>query len=148
MHPKASLRLAFFFLFISTIAAAACRASPIAARRASVAVLALPSSYRNSDSCRGKTRSFLRGIDVNRLPSAVDMKEEARVSSPNNTVSSVSGKRSEREPNSKEHDMNSACSRGINDEEDRETSRKKLRLSKDQSVILEESFKEHNTLNH
>jgi len=102
---------------------------------------------RNSDTCRGETRSFLRGIDVNRLPSGVDMEEEAGVSSPNSTVSSVSGKRSEREPNGEEHDMNRACSRGISDEEDGETSRKKLRLSKDQSAILEESFKEHNTLN-
>ncbi|KAG5153992.1 hypothetical protein AAZX31_05G060600 [Glycine max] len=102
---------------------------------------------RNSDTCRGETRSFLRGIDVNRLPSAVDAEEEAGVSSPNSTVSCVSGKRSEREPNGEEHDMDRACSRGISDEEDAETSRKKLRLSKDQSAILEESFKEHNTLN-
>ncbi|RDX58474.1 Homeobox-leucine zipper protein HAT4, partial [Mucuna pruriens] len=105
------------------------------------------SSDRNSDTCRGETRSFLRGIDVNRLPSAVDCEEEAGVSSPNSTVSSVSGKRSEREPNGEEHDMDRAYSRGISDEEDAETARKKLRLSKDQSAILEESFKEHNTLN-
>ncbi|KAK7262146.1 hypothetical protein RJT34_29707 [Clitoria ternatea] len=101
------------------------------------------SSDRNSDTAR----SFLRGIDVNRLPSAVDCEEEAGVSSPNSTVSSVSGKRSEREANGEEHDMDRACSRGISDEEGGETSRKKLRLSKDQSAILEESFKEHNTLN-
>ncbi|BAT79089.1 hypothetical protein VIGAN_02190200 [Vigna angularis var. angularis] len=43
--------------------------------------------------------------------------------------------------------MNRACYYGISDEEDGETSRKKLRFFKDQSVILEESFKEHNTLN-
>ncbi|XP_020227418.1 homeobox-leucine zipper protein HAT4 [Cajanus cajan] len=104
---------------------------------------AFASSDRNSETCRGETRSFLRGIDVNRLPSSVECEEEAGVSSPNSTVSSVSGKRSEREPNGEEH----ACSRGISDEEDAETSRKKLRLSKDQSAILEESFKEHNTLN-
>ncbi|KAG4933204.1 hypothetical protein GYH30_047285 [Glycine max] len=109
---------------------------------------AFTSSDRNSDTCRGETRSFLRGIDVNRLPSAVDTEEETGVSSPNSTVSSVSGKRSEREePNGEEHDMDRACSRGISDEEDAETARKKLRLSKDQSAILEESFKEHNTLN-
>ncbi|KAH7514204.1 hypothetical protein FEM48_Zijuj11G0063900 [Ziziphus jujuba var. spinosa] len=106
-----------------------------------------PSSDRNSESCRAETRSFLRGIDVNRLPSTVDCEEEAGVSSPNSTVSSVSGKRSEREANGDELDIERACSRGISDEEDGETSRKKLRLSKDQSAILEESFKEHNTLN-
>ncbi|KAK6251083.1 hypothetical protein SCA6_005088 [Theobroma cacao] len=100
-----------------------------------------------SESCRAETRSFLRGIDVNRLPSAVDCEEEAGVSSPNSTISSVSGKRSEREGNGDEHEIERACSRGISDEEDGDTSRKKLRLSKDQSAILEESFKEHNTLN-
>ncbi|KAI4315222.1 hypothetical protein L6164_028056 [Bauhinia variegata] len=110
---------------------------------------ALTSSDRDSETCRAEGRSFLRGIDVNRLPSAVDCEDEAGVSSPNSTISSVSGKRSEREPNGEEHEneMDRACSRGISDEEDGETSRKKLRLSKDQSAILEESFKEHNTLN-
>lgn len=102
----------------------------------------------NAESFRGETRSFLRGIDVNRLPSTVDCEEEAGVSSPNSTISSVSGKRSEREgTNGDELDIERACSRGISDEEDGDASRKKLRLSKDQSAILEESFKEHNTLN-
>ncbi|XP_039002376.1 homeobox-leucine zipper protein HAT4-like [Hibiscus syriacus] len=101
-----------------------------------------------SESFRAETRSFLRGIDVNSLPSTVDCEEEAGVSSPNSTISSVSGKRSEREgTNGDEIDIERACSRGISDEEDGDTSRKKLRLSKDQSAILEESFKEHNTLN-
>ncbi|XP_057791128.1 LOW QUALITY PROTEIN: homeobox-leucine zipper protein HAT4-like, partial [Salvia miltiorrhiza] len=67
------------------------------------------------------------------------------VSSPNSTISSISGKRSEREATD---DGERASSRGgISDEEDAENARKKLRLSKDQSAILEESFKEHNTLN-
>lgn len=114
------------------------------------------SSDRDSETCRVEARSLLRGIDVNRLPSGVDCEEEAGVSSPNSTVSSVSGKRSEREvatgeehehEHEHEHDMDRACSRGISDEEDGETSRKKLRLSKDQSAILEETFREHNTLN-
>ncbi|XP_010529979.1 PREDICTED: homeobox-leucine zipper protein HAT1 [Tarenaya hassleriana] len=83
---------------------------------------------------------FLGGIDVNRAPSTGDCEEEAGVSSPNSTISStISGKRSEREGN--DHRVSS-------DEEDGgETSRKKLRLSKDQSAILEDTFKEHNTLN-
>ncbi|KAG5383580.1 hypothetical protein IGI04_035050 [Brassica rapa subsp. trilocularis] len=68
-------------------------------------------------------------IDVNSLPSKVDCEEEAGVSSPN------------------------SYSRGTSDEEEDisggggETSRKKLRLSKDQSAFLEDTFKEHNTLN-
>lgn len=71
------------------------------------------------------------------------------MSSPNSTVSTVSGKRSERETNAEDliADNERASSREINDEDDGDTSRKKLRLSKDQSAILEESFKEHNTLN-
>ncbi|KAL8150904.1 hypothetical protein V2J09_020712 [Rumex salicifolius] len=78
--------------------------------------------------------------------------EEAGVSSPNSTISSVSGKRSEREVTirggaSAGSDDLDLGSRGMSDEEDGDTSRKKLRLSKDQSAILEESFKEHNTLN-
>ncbi|KAJ8754314.1 hypothetical protein K2173_002765 [Erythroxylum novogranatense] len=106
-----------------------------------------PSSDPNSEFCRGETRSFLRGIDVNRLPSTADCEEEAGVSSPNSTISSVSGKRSEREGNGEELEIERACSRGISDEEDGDNSRKKLRLTKDQSAVLEESFKEHNTLN-
>ncbi|KAJ4950322.1 hypothetical protein NE237_027154 [Protea cynaroides] len=108
---------------------------------------AFASSDRNLEIYRGETRSFLKGIDVNRLPSTGECEEEAGVSSPNSTISSVSGKRSERDPNGEEHEMERACSHGISDEEDGDTSRKKLRLSKDQSAILEESFKEHNTLN-
>jgi homeobox-leucine zipper protein len=39
-----------------------------------------------------------------------------------------------------------ACSRD-NDEEDGDTTRKKLCMSKEQPALLEEIFKEHNTLN-
>ncbi|CAL9772871.1 unnamed protein product [Musa acuminata subsp. burmannicoides] len=91
---------------------------------------------------------LLRGIDVNRAPSSGaverDSEEDAGASSPNSTLSSVSGKRAERDTHlGDEHDPD----RGISDEDDGDGSRKKLRLSKDQSAILEESFKEHNTLN-
>uniref|UniRef100_A0A5B6Z8R8 Putative homeobox-leucine zipper protein HAT4 n=1 Tax=Davidia involucrata TaxID=16924 RepID=A0A5B6Z8R8_DAVIN len=107
-----------------------------------------PSSDRSKETCRVETRSFLKGIDVNRSPSTVDCEDEAGVSSPNSTISSViSGKRSEREANGDEHEIERACSGGLSDDEDGDTSRKKLRLSKDQSAILEDSFKEHNTLN-
>ncbi|KAA8522195.1 hypothetical protein F0562_012868 [Nyssa sinensis] len=106
-----------------------------------------PSSDRSKETCRVETRSFLKGIDVNRLPSTFDCEDEAGVSSPNSTISSVSGKRSDRDVNGDEHEMERASSRGMSDEEDGDPSRKKLRLSKDQSAILEESFKEHNTLN-
>ncbi|XP_078155833.1 homeobox-leucine zipper protein HAT4-like isoform X2 [Carex rostrata] len=83
----------------------------------------------------------LRGIDVNRTPTATaqaatescESDEEAGAScSPNCTLSKDGGSRK--------------TERGISDEEDG-GSRKKLRLSKDQAVVLEESFKEHSTLN-
>lgn len=98
------------------------------------------------ETCRVETRSFLKGIDVNRLPAmAVDMEEEeAGVSSPNSTISSsVSGKRRslERSELGNSDDIIDC------DDEDGDNSRKKLRLSKDQAAILEDSFKEHNTLN-
>lgn len=100
---------------------------------------------RNSD-----TRSLLRGLDVNRTPSAADFEDENGVSSPNSTISSTSGKRSEREPIGEETEGERAsCSQGSDDEDGNggDTSRKKLRLSKEQSLVLEETFKEHSTLN-
>lgn len=108
------------------------------------------SSDRNQDAFRVETRSFLKGIDVNRMPAtAAEADEEAGMSSPNSTISSVSGKRSvsEREAAGDDLENERASSGGISDGEDGDNSRKKLRLSKDQSAVLEESFKEHNTLN-
>lgn len=65
------------------------------------------------------------------------------VSSPNSTVSSVSGKRShEREENEGERATSS-----LEDDGGDAAARKKLRLSKEQAAVLEETFKEHNTLN-
>ncbi|XP_028789433.1 homeobox-leucine zipper protein HAT3 [Neltuma alba] len=113
-----------------------------------------------------EARTLLRGVDVNLAPpsTVVDCDDENGVSSPNSTVSSISGKRSERESIGGEHEAERAsCSRGSDDDEgggdgggrdgdgdgdgDGDTSRKKLRLSKEQSIVLEETFKEHNTLN-
>lgn len=87
---------------------------------------------------------------MNRTPSAADFEDENGVSSPNSTISSTSGKRSEREPIGEETEGERAsCSRGSDDEDGNggDTSRKKLRLSKEQSLVLEETFKEHSTLN-
>ncbi|XP_047328438.1 homeobox-leucine zipper protein HAT4-like [Impatiens glandulifera] len=90
---------------------------------------------RTNNTCRADTRSFLNGIDVNRTVS----EDETGVSSPNSTVSSISGKRL--------IEVAGDVDDQDGDDEDGDGSRKKLRLSKDQSAILEESFKEHNTLN-
>ncbi|KAK4794380.1 hypothetical protein SAY86_012374 [Trapa natans] len=102
-----------------------------------------------SDRSFGDGRSFFRGIDVNMIPSTADCDEEGGVTSPNSTISTVSGKRSEMETIAEDvaGDNERTSSRGISDEEDGDTSRKKLRLSKDQAATLEESFREHNTLN-
>lgn len=94
--------------------------------------------------------SFRRVIDVNQLPAAVgDFDDENGVSSPNSTVSSQSGKRSERgDENEAER---TSCSLGGSDDEDGngggDTSKKKLRLTKEQSLLLEDLFKDQHTLN-
>ncbi|KAH7835145.1 hypothetical protein Vadar_023266 [Vaccinium darrowii] len=119
-----------------------------------------------------ETRSLFKGIDVNQIPSSPtgDCCEEevGGVSSPNSTISSLSGTKrnsSERRDinnndqlvalnnningdHEVEIDDRTTSSHGIiSDEDDGDGSRKKLRLSKDQSAVLEDSFKEHNTLN-
>lgn len=80
---------------------------------------------------------------MNRAITVIDCDEEVMVSSPNSTVSSLSGKRSEREENDGER---ATSSLEIDDDGDA-SARKKLRLSKEQAAVLEETFKEHNTLN-
>ncbi|KAJ4900014.1 Homeobox-leucine zipper protein HAT1 [Raphanus sativus] len=106
-----------------------------------------------------QNQQSLRKIDVNSLPSTVDLEEETRVSSPNSTISSTvisSKRRSEREGTSGgagddlDITLDRSSSRGTSSEEEEyggEACRKKLRLSKDQSAVLEDTFKEHNTLN-
>lgn len=95
-----------------------------------------------------------RGLDVNRFPTVATAAEEtddgAALSSPNSTVSSFqmdfcvrTGGRSKRDL---DVEAERASSRASDDEENGST-RKKLRLSKEQSAFLEESFKEHSTLN-
>ncbi len=99
------------------------------------------------------------GIDMNQLPSTTECDEEAVVSS---SPSSCIGMKRDREKNMLEQhdqlfeqllDRERACdlsSRGCSDDEDAGgggTTRKKLRLSKEQSALLEESFKDHSTLN-
>ncbi|KAM1151529.1 hypothetical protein TB2_033761 [Malus domestica] len=98
------------------------------------------------------TRLFLGGIDVNEGPSMANFKEENGVSSSNSTVLSLSRKISENEPIVDKHEgERTSCSYdgGSDDEDgnDSDMSRKKLMLSKEQSLLLDETFKEHNTLN-
>jgi homeobox-leucine zipper protein len=88
-----------------------------------------------------------RGVDVNRAPSctggAAGEDDAAVSSSPNNSAGSFLTGSSAR---GQAAAADRACSRA-SDEDDGGSSRKKLRLSKEQSAFLEESFKEHATLN-
>ncbi|KAJ4892340.1 Homeobox-leucine zipper protein ATHB-4 [Raphanus sativus] len=122
-------------------------------------LFASSAAERNSDS-----GNFLRGFNVNRSPAAavVDSEEEAvGVSSPNSTVSSVSGNKRDLvaaaggggEGDETEVER-ASCSHGGgsggSEDEDggnNDGTRKKLRLSKEQALVLEETFKEHSTLN-
>ena len=79
--------------------------------------LLLPLADRDPKTCKGEGRSFLQLIDMNRLPSGIDFEEELVVSSPNNTISSVSGKRRKIGLNAKDHDVDTDCSSGNSDEE-------------------------------
>ncbi|KAL6986984.1 Homeobox-leucine zipper protein [Sarracenia purpurea var. burkii] len=110
----------------------------------------------------GSSDGARRGLDVNRRPPlGVEEGGEdgAALSSPNSAVSSFQmdfdfsmyrsgrGKRdAEASSNEVDADQRGGCSRA-SDEEENGLNRKKLRLSKQQSAFLEESFKEHHTLN-
>ncbi|XP_019461738.1 PREDICTED: homeobox-leucine zipper protein HAT3-like isoform X2 [Lupinus angustifolius] len=86
--------------------------------------------------------------DLSKIP-ATDCVNDNGVSSPNSTLSSLSVcKQSERDDN--EAVVRASCSQGSDDEDgggDGDGTRKKLRLTKEQAYVLEETFKEHNTLN-
>ncbi|KAL3651122.1 hypothetical protein CASFOL_007525 [Castilleja foliolosa] len=103
--------------------------------------LRCPENHNLTADVNGEQRSLFGGIDMNRAMDGED-DQEVNVSSPNSTVSSqLSGKRSEREENDGD-------SLEIDDDSGGDGSgRKKLRLSKEQAAVLEETFKEHNTLN-
>ncbi|KAL9368117.1 hypothetical protein Peur_039316 [Populus x canadensis] len=99
-----------------------------------------------------------RGFDVNRFPAVMVHEDQAdqdvaalSSSPPNSATSSFqmdfcmysSKGRSE---SHNEADQAERASSRASDEDENGSARKKLRLSKDQSAFLEESFKEHNTL--
>ncbi|XWS43254.1 hypothetical protein CRYUN_Cryun16bG0087100 [Craigia yunnanensis] len=105
-----------------------------------------------TDNQTGSSEIQGRGLDVNRLPVVADEVEEGAVlSSPNSAMSSFQMDFAIRNGSSRgkrdlEVETERASSRASDDDENGST-RKKLRLSKEQSAFLEESFKEHNTLN-
>lgn len=114
-------------------------------------------SEGNSDGCSSGQAATTRGFDVNLLPSTDEIDDAAAVDSPNSIASSFQmefsiyrGSKRDREssaaPAANDCEAERASSRA-SDEEENGLTRKKLRLSKEQSAFLEESFKEHNTLN-
>ena len=96
-----------------------------------------------------------RALDVNCFPvapPAEDADDGGALSSPNSAVSSFqmdfclrNGNADAAGRNRREHEGEGG-DRASDDDENGST-RKKLRLSKEQSAFLEESFKEHTTLN-
>ncbi|KAH7279313.1 hypothetical protein KP509_37G014200 [Ceratopteris richardii] len=98
-----------------------------------------PSS--SSPSLHWQPPSF-SGIDMNHMPACASSREEI---SENNFLM----KRERERSSDAEQERNcEVSSRGSDDDGEGGTSaRKKLRLSKEQSSLLEESFKEHSTLN-
>ncbi|KAL5707838.1 hypothetical protein ACHQM5_018694 [Ranunculus cassubicifolius] len=114
----------------------------------------------NSEAGSSGQQVQVRGFDVNRFPSNTEETADdgAAVSSPNSTVSSFQidfsiykggNKRDSQAAGLNEVDADGerTSSRAGSDDDENGSSRKKLRLSKEQSAFLEESFKEHNTLN-
>ncbi|XP_019186285.1 PREDICTED: homeobox-leucine zipper protein HOX11 [Ipomoea nil] len=101
----------------------------------------------------------VKALDMNRRPAgavAEEAEDAAALSSPNSAASSFKmdfsifrngllGKRDSTGDGDRERG-GSSNSRASDDDENG-LGRKKLRLTKDQSAFLEESFKEHNTLN-
>lgn len=115
--------------------------------------LRLPWLTNNFISEPGASNGLKKVLDVNQFPAAAveeEAEDGAAMSSPNSTVSSFqmdfcmyrngSGGRGSK------RDFEEGDARASDDEENG-LSRKKLRLTKEQSAFLEESFKEHNTLN-
>ncbi|KAK5774947.1 hypothetical protein PVK06_042810 [Gossypium arboreum] len=95
-----------------------------------------------------------RGLDVNHLTLVVAAnvaEEKTVVSSPNNTVLMDFGIRNRSKRGNREVEVEAVeterTSRKAKDNDDNKSTRKKLRLSKEQSAFLEESFKEGSTFN-
>lgn len=92
-------------------------------------------------------------IDVNKGGSCGEFSGGAetlyRQPSPHSAVSSFSSGRVKREKDlsSEETEVERVSSRISDEDEDGVNARKKLRLTKEQSALLEESFKQHSTLN-
>ncbi|CAO2211181.1 unnamed protein product [Urochloa humidicola] len=115
-----------------------------------------------SDSGRSTTEAPARGFDVNRAPSSAAAEDDDEdpgagplsSSSPNDSAGSFpldlggrGGAHGEGGGAARAGGGGERSSSRASDEDEGASARKKLRLSKEQSAFLEESFKEHSTLN-
>ncbi|CAA0817223.1 Homeobox-leucine zipper protein HAT22 [Striga hermonthica] len=130
-HPPAQLKLGFL-----------CKIEPSLTLSLSGETFELdpPKKSADFDQNRGKI------ADRRRDQSGDD--DLYRQDSAASSFSNVSSVKREREPGSEEVERERAISSRVSDEDDDGSNgRKKLRLSKAQSALLEESFKHHSTLN-
>jgi len=99
------------------------------------------------------TGGAARVLDVNLFPAAAeDGDDGTSLSSPSSAVSPFQMDFSMRNGNAEfggrnKREQQEAEGTRVSDDEENGSTRKKLRLSKEQSAFLEESFKEHTTLN-
>lgn len=120
----------------------------------------LPSSNLPVTSdCEPSLTLGLSGDSYNQLPKKIDVNKvceethdhlSRQTSSPHSAVSSFSSGRVKRERDLSSEDAEAErviSSRASDEDEDGTNARKKLRLTKEQSALLEESFKQHSTLN-
>ncbi|XP_044489339.1 homeobox-leucine zipper protein HOX11-like isoform X3 [Mangifera indica] len=119
-------------------------------------LLAFPWSSDNGSSEAGSSGQMARGFDVNKFPFVEQVEDGGALSSsPNNSAASsfqmdfcmYSGGHKKDFGNVGNETGAERGSSRFSDEDENGCTRKKLRLSKEQSAFLEESFKEHNTLN-
>ncbi|XP_057867552.1 homeobox-leucine zipper protein HOX11 [Cryptomeria japonica] len=129
-------------------------APPLRALHSHLSLSTCFTEYGNGKCCDGEVRSSVsvspRGFDVNRklkYSTGIDDDAHAVVSSPNSTVSSFQMGMDFSVYQGGRGRGRGRGSMKSSDEDEAGTARKKLRLSKEQSAYLEESFKEHNTLN-
>ncbi|XP_057427846.1 homeobox-leucine zipper protein HOX11-like isoform X2 [Lotus japonicus] len=92
-----------------------------------------------------------RSVDVNRFPATVTAADDGddggtSLSSPNSAVSPFQVDFSFRNGNAEYGGRNEGEAERASDDDENGSTRKKLRLSKEQSAFLEESFKEQTTL--
>ncbi|XP_062101375.1 homeobox-leucine zipper protein HAT22-like [Humulus lupulus] len=96
----------------------------------------------------GGTTCHEETVNNNNSNNNIDLYRQA---SPHSAVSSFSGGggrvKRERDLSSEEIEVEKVSSRISDEDDDGPNARKKLRLTKEQSALLEESFKQHSTLN-